>query len=1202
MKNFVLKDNIRHKEYSFPKTLLSFNFQNETYAEGKILLMDGKPVEFDYQPINNGYSIKVLADLPYMGEHIFTWENGTCSFSSLDNDNGMFCVVNNEYGLFDVVLKNGIIFFYSLDTSLKIKASNISTINGVLESRFVKTIQFEGDREYTITVMLKKELDYLEVYEDIKGFKEDEAKLVIRWEKFSPSHRYSKDRGIEKIDDYIDEKGKFPFVINPFMPKTSWWDQRYVCYYERKNNFWSGILLHDLKNFNDGQYALWGSRNGLAFHLYEDRIEGTIVQGKRAFMHILCSDKELESIGSHYMRYYSIVSLNNVKDYILDWESDQKEFPKYFKIQEDTKWGGFYSEHVGKCVPEDMMNILDRDASIFTTPEFTHPVAYRAYRTSWAQTFDLTAKDLSDDDFKRVRAAMALICYTFTNENFYPIENLLAGHPNFLTDVIGTVAVFASLLGKKHPMFNKWLSYYEIALARNLKYHIRPAVDKWNSEGGRWTESIGGYMMCMLRCIVYDSHIVYKLNDGELPLLYPQLKPFVQFLIDIFTPENVDGRRLLGPHGAHSCTGSYGGELGHGYCLTIIELADMLKNYEPLYSEYLLHNFRSQNNIDRVLEISNIYGDTYRDNIVNNGGTIPELKSRKYTGFGYILRDHVNTDHEMQVILQQIDEGPNYRWGRAAQGGCGSIYYYANRHRYTDLAPEDVGDENRGDVQSCTNFGVLVGHEFKCVGKNDLTEPLMDFGFVKYARLNAGDYSFPYYKYRSVMMVENRYIAIYDAVADKKQFGRFSWTQNQHDAFPVLKNIKPGVEGHLDEAGKPIDVYDDYQSSYEPSRVMRFDGEGDFLTIASHLRNYGAEKLLVSIDKKEYGADVVFPQTVDKIFNDQSRIFIENSNFSFDGYVGYMTELQKEKRLVIFNGSFIKLGDIALRIPFDKKVRHGMSLIYDEEEINGRIVFESPGEVCITAPRLKKANVYLNGHIVDFEYKEGAYHFNVLEGVHDYSIGQSSAIAIPTIIRTVENNNSIIVEWSKAIGASSYCVALSEDNGTTYTVIAQVNEVEGEQKYKIRGLSKGKFHVKICGTNGNKQGQYSHPYPIYVTQDAPHEPEGLRIEKKDKAYLASWGQVLGVKTYRLYKVIDGKKVLVYEGTDRKVIVQAGEYYVTSVNGIDESVPSLIRSTNDERVNWDHHPEKSFIRDTRSHEHGYKGFDYINNPNKPILDY
>lgn len=96
--------------------------------------------------------------------------------------------------------------------------------------------------------------------------------------------------------------------------------------------------------------------------------------------------------------------------------------------------------------------------------------------------------------------------------------------------------------------------------------------------------------------------------------------------------------------------------------------------------------------------------------------------------------------------------------------------------------------------------------------------------------------------------------------------------------------------------------------------------------------------------------------------------------------------------------------------------------------------------------------------------------------------------------------------------------------------------------------------------------------------------------------------MLGCGVYKLYKVEDGETRLFYEGGDRKISVPQGMYYVTSVNGNGESMPSLSRSTWDERAAWDNRPEKGFVRDTRSHEHGYSGFDYINNKLKPILRY
>ena len=71
---------------------------------------------------------------------------------------------------------------------------------------------------------------------------------------------------------------------------------------------------------------------------------------------------------------------------------------------------------------------------------------------------------------------------------------------------------------------------------------------------------------------------------------------------------------------------------------------------------------------------------------------------------------------------------------------------------------------------------------------------------------------------------------------------------------------------------------------------------------------------------------------------------------------------------------------------------------------------------------------------------------------------------------------------------------------------------------------------------------------------------------------------------------------------RSVRVDEGEYFVTAINGNGESLPSEVRTTYSRLAKWDHHPEKKFIRDTRSNEHGYSGFDYVNNQQKPVLKY
>lgn len=1198
MENFVLKDALRHKAYSFPQTVLHYRKAGLAPDPDKdALYVNGVKTPYETCAREGGYLLTTIADLPCGEQREFVWKKENGVFAPVGSDNGLLAVKSVEGGLYDVETKDKT-FFYRLSTKFALLEEHETVSGGAIESVFEKTLVFEGERRYRFILKLKRGFDFLEIYETMEGFSVGEASLEISWRGFDAEKRYTLDRGEEKIDAYIDETGKFPFVINPFAPRCSWWDQRYVAYVDGEG-FFSGILLHDLKNYDDEEYAIWSSRDALAFALYEDKIVGGIKSGKRAFMHVLCGDKKAESLGKLYLRYYSIVSLDKVKDYVLEWEDDQNDYPKYFSVEKNKRWSSFYGNYVGKPTAEDMMNILDRDTSSFTTIEQNAPVSSRAYRGTWSAVFDLTAKELSKEEFDRVRAAMAFVCYTYADENYYPIENALGGHPNFLTDILGTVAVFASLLGKKHPMHDKWLAYYEKGLARNLKYHIRPSVEKWRAKGGRWTENVGCYMLGFISCIVSDCHIVYALNDGEMPALYPHFKPMLEFLVNMTAPENEKGRRLYMPMGAHAATGEFGEEYGHGYFLAMIQLADMLKYYEPLLAEYILHNYRNQSDFDGVIDSASISGWTYARFTKNTFGTSPNLYSCKYTGLGYMLRDRQNTPQEMQVFLQQIDEGPNYRWGRAAEGGCGEIYYYANAKKYTDHSPEDVGDENRGDCQSCTNFGVLIDHEYRSVGRNDLREPLMDFDFVKYARVNAGKRSAPYYKYRALMMVENRYIAVYDAVADAMQYGRFTWAQVENGTFPTIKNLRPGVEGVLTGGGEPVDcVAGTYRG--KGTKVLQFDGRGDFLTIATHLRGYDDERAFYSIDRASFGAEIVFPQKRDKICFDSAKIRLNEDDFSFVGYVGYATEEARAVKMAIFDGEYIKKGGVSLKIPYEKDRRHGMSLIASESGACGKCVFETDGEVRVSVGEKRGAKVFLDGKEIAFVLENGEYVFVVPSGEHSYNIGEVGEIAKVKIDGVISNKDGCIVKWEHALNAEEYEISLSDDLEYTWKTIGKVRADFGENSFVIEKLDLKKYHVRVRGVAKNAYGEWSHAYPVYVTDDVPHCPDGLRVVKSSNGFVAVWGEVLGCGEYRLYKV--GDKIPRYIGKDRQAEVDEGEYFVTAVNGNGESSPSLVRSTKSELATWDNHPEKGFVRDSRSNEHGYCGFDFIGNKKRECLNY
>ena len=107
-------------------------------------------------------------------------------------------------------------------------------------------------------------------------------------------------------------------------------------------------------------------------------------------------------------------------------------------------------------------------------------------------------------------------------------------------------------------------------------------------------------------------------------------------------------------------------------------------------------------------------------------GTNPHLRSTKYTGHGIVLRAGVDTDEELSIHLNQVDKGPNYRWGHQGQGNSGGLYFYAKGKIYTGHENEVVGDHVQNNLDGITNFGVMKNGAFCNIGMNELVAPLYD--------------------------------------------------------------------------------------------------------------------------------------------------------------------------------------------------------------------------------------------------------------------------------------------------------------------------------------------------------------------------------------------------------------------------------------------------------------------------------------------
>jgi hypothetical protein len=175
---------------------------------------------------------------------------------------------------------------------------------------------------------------------------------------------------------------------------------------------------------------------------------------------------------------------------------------------------------------------------------------------------------------------------------------------------------------------------------------------------------------------------------------------------------------------------------------------------------------------------------------------------------------------------------------------------------------------------------------------------------------------------------------------------------------------------------------------------------------------------------------------------------------------------------------------------------------------------------------------------------------------------------------------------------------LSKDSGATWKALP----AQAQPIIELSGLANGqKVHVRGVAMNALHASQSGPEYPIYITDQAPAPPDGLHVDLSEGAATVSWGEVLGVKEYRLFGRADvgSEFQLLYHGVERDyrdkrpqirscnsapgesgadyppIIVQ---YYVTASNGNGESARSRIADTNPASWrNWDPRPGEPFRR-------------------------
>lgn len=1214
---FVLKNSMRDRQYSYPESVVTFgvSFAEEAYLPPYVAQCEGevRPVQLSSLQMENGRVICAKASFVtalecgqtkhFVCKHAQEREDRPIASISADAvvlDNGKLSVIC-EYGTRSLftIRAGECVGTSQIDREILKKTVEILENDPVFAEVRI-TAYFSETEKYTQTLRLNACDEYVILDETMQAL--SDCNMLLHWHGLEPSYRIQKYSGTEsrrvagrfyRADEYTEADGLLSQVrLTPYDETSGAAGTQFLSFVGER--LAAGVFTADSHRWWDGEYAIDGYRNlNLpTFYCYYENANCHLTfrfplnSGTRQCgITIYPAEKEPNEENLFYiekMRFHAAVApLDVFKDWVLEWKQEKNGFPRFFDkawIKPDVRYG-FRYDAKGLPTAQEMEQEI-KNSTLYRYPHKAGGCFTRVFE-HWIPAFDLLADEMSEEQFSYWCAIFAYFAYLCSREECFPVDRMLGGHPNFLLDVKNIVGMCAAFF-PEHPHAQMWKQHYEKSVQLVLKYHVRPQVDAWGALGGRYTESYGTYLWGSMKH-ASEASMLLTFQYGDDPLLCAGLVELAKWICDIVTPP-IAGRRTIPYAGAHA--GCH--EQNPFYPLWNVRLLGLaLREYEPTVSRQLLALCPPEPRIGHEMYCDHIDVDIWSElmrKIPNWDACETELPrcSQKYTGYGYILRANVGEQDEMMISLQQLDEGLNYRWGRAAWGGCGNIQYYADGKVYSGVRKEDFGDDNFSDDAVGCNFCVLMEHTYKSVGQNDAVYPLVDHGFLQYTRIDAGAYSNAEYCYRSVMMVGGRYIAIYDAVQRERTQGKFTWHSYSEDTFPHIFQLRPGVTPRkVAGAAYTVDGRPRYPAVREDRDVIGqvYDGFGDFLTVVTH-------KDGISAEVTPFGAIVREGERCDYIFQANCYQRYEENAVAFAGKVGFASITKQGVSISLIDGTYLRAGQIELR----RVTGEGsISLTSTERGLRGYVSAPAPVRVQITAPN---ACVYQNGTKLADEggclLAEGEF----------YVSDERPVSTVVSNLRYVEEQNGFSPIFTQTDDADAYEIRVEEADGTS-----RIEPCASGKCVEMQG-SYASIAVRAVGAGG--YGAWSVPIPITRKQMSSTRVEGLRVCLHPEYTQISWGKKDGISHYCLYRENAEGITCIYRGIQTHYHDRKNgfcRYYVTCVNGYGESAPSIVRDTSEDGMaTFDPMPDIRYVRDTIVNLHGYGGFDYQYNENRRILSY
>ena len=883
-------------------------------------------------------------------------------------------------------------------------------------------------------------------------------------------------------------------------------------------------------------------------------------------------------------RQYALLNLNKVKDWILEYPAHAKHPDTPFTGKTGSPTAEQFYQQIITSPMAYYMTGLNGFPGI-------HSISHRPLFGSWIEDYLALYKQLTTEQKQTVDGLMLISAYINTLEAMNTIRTSLAGTANMAADG-WAVPGQMSFLYPEHPMAKEWADFFEKTLEIYGIFYTRPEVKAFESKGGRWVESLGIYNWAFLRP-TSATNIALKEFDGKNRFAGKYMAQRGHWMLDMMTApiqykEKIE--RSYPPHGAHG-----GGRIVPRYC-SVYQLADWMQYYDPLLAENLYWTGKMGPGVetkDTHTNWGNVHQKQYPS---HNMGTNPHLRSTKYTGHGIVLRAGVDTDEELSIHLNQVDKGPNYRWGHQGQGNSGGLYFYAKGKIYTGHENEVVGDHVQNNLDGITNFGVMKNGAFCNIGMNELVAPLYDLDIVQLAELRSAkgedSFAWPEYLSRSILLVGTDYFLLYDQTGTNWRAGaRFSWFVQKEDEFPQIvffgKKARP-----------------DHWTKGETNHSKGFyrDADGSLLTLVSHKKGdinvlHGKvvnPALLAHTSIYEFvpksqnePSNLLYikaPHSTDVIFRDGTGISHQSEKESFTGEAGVIRRMDNGTlQLALMKGTLLSADGFSIELS-DAGTAIAMTRT-NANSCKGR--YKSDGKARLTLKGMSGGKLYIDGIA-----QQGTSNISLPVGEHHIEYAREVTPMPTDIIDTEYTPNGTLIYLDIPASAKKVKIETSRDNGQTWTEVGTTTR----SVYKLAPQPAGKIHVRALSVNGKHTAVFAQEYPVYTTNQAPHYPEGLHLNLDKGKVDLSWGKVLGAQKYRIYRRKAGDKdfTLIFEGkanqyTDMEAAgvikacrfpgkldnptLDAGsftvyEYTVTTVNGYGESVQSPIADTHPASwANW-----------------------------------